>query len=54
MDITYYILINRDEYAEVGTNWIALYVKNTEGICFDSFGFEHVTKEMHIKLDIKT
>ena len=27
---------NLDEYADVGTHWIALYVKN------DSFGVEHV------------
>ena len=39
-------LINIDEYADVGTHWIALYVKNNEVIYFDSFGVEHVPKEI--------
>ena len=34
-------IINFDEYADVGTHWIALYVKNIEVIYFDSFGVEH-------------
>ena len=29
-------LINLDEYADVGTHWIALYVKNDKVIYFDS------------------
>ena len=41
--------MNLDEYADVGTHWIALYVKNNEAIYFDSFGVEHVAKEI-IKL----
>ena len=39
-------VINLDEYADVGTNWIALCVKNNEVIYFDSFGVEHVPKEI--------
>ena len=39
-------VINLDEYADVGTHWIALYVKNNEVIYFDSFGLEHVPKEI--------
>ena len=39
-------VINLDEYADVGTHWIALYVKNNEVIYFDSFGAEHVPKEI--------
>ena len=39
-------VINLDEYADVGTRWIALYVKNNEIIYFDSFGVEHVPKEI--------
>ena len=51
-------VINLDEYADVGTHWIALYVKNNEVISFDSFGVEHITEEI-IKFtennkDIKT
>ena len=38
-------VINLDEHADVGTNWIALYVKNNEITYFDSFGVEHVPKE---------
>ena len=38
--------INLDEYADVGTHWTALYVKNNEVIYFDSFGVEHVPKEI--------
>ena len=37
---------NLDEYADVGTHWIALYVKGNEVIYFDSFGVEHVPKEI--------
>ena len=39
-------IINLDEYADVGTHWIALYVKNNEVIYFDSLGVEHVPKEI--------
>ena len=38
-------LINIDEYADVGTHWTALYVKNFEIISFDSFG---VRKDIHV------
>ena len=37
--------INLDEYADVGTHWIALCVKDNKIIYFDSFGIEHVPKE---------
>ena len=39
-------VINLDEYADVGTHWIALYLKNNEITYFDSFGVEHVSKEI--------
>ena len=39
-------VINLDEYADVGTHWIALYVSNNKVIYFDSFGVEHVPKEI--------
>ena len=38
-------VINLDEYADVGTHWIAMYVLNIEIIYFDSFGVEHGPKE---------
>ena len=39
-------LINLDEYAVVGTQWIALYVSNNEIIYFDSFRFEPVPQKI--------
>ena len=39
-------VINIDEHAGTGTQWIALYVKNNEVIYFDSFGIEHIPKEI--------
>ena len=40
-------VINLDEYENTGTHWIALFVKTNEGICFDSFGIEHIPKEIN-------
>ena len=39
-------VVNLDEYEDVGTHWIALYVKNNAITYFDSFGVEHVPKEI--------
>ena len=45
-------VINLDEYESAGTHWIALYVngnnrrKSYDVIYFDSFGVEHVPKEI--------
>ena len=39
-------VINLDKYADVGIHWIALYAKKNEVIYFDSFGVEHVPKEV--------
>ena len=39
-------VINLDKYADVGTHWIALYVKINEVIYFDSFGVGHIPKEI--------
>ena len=38
-------IINLDEYSDIGTHWIALYVNNTTVTYFDSFGIEHIPKE---------
>ena len=35
-----------DEYEDAGTHWIALYIKNKRVVYFDSFGVEHVPKEI--------
>ena len=37
---------NLDEYEDTGTHWIALYVKRKKVVYFDSFGVEHVPKEI--------
>ena len=39
-------VINLDEYSDIGTRWIALYVKNNNITYFDSFGVEHIPKEI--------
>ena len=38
-------IISLDEYADVGTHWIALLCKS-EIVYFDSFGVEHVPEEI--------
>ena len=39
-------VIKLDEYADVRTHWIALFCKNNEMVYFNSFGVEHVPKEI--------
>ena len=39
-------IINLDEYANVGTNWIPLFCKKNEIIYFDSFGIEFIPEEI--------
>ena len=39
-------MINLDEYADVGTHWIALFCKRSEIVYFDSFGVELVPEEI--------
>ena len=39
-------VINLDEYADVCTHWIALFCNRNEIVHFDSFGVEHVPKEI--------
>ena len=39
-------VINLDEYHGIGTHWIALYVNNKTVTYFDSFGVEHIPKEI--------
>ena len=38
-------LINLDEYADVGTHWIALFSNRNQIVCFESSGVEHVPEE---------
>ena len=39
-------VINLDEYADVGTHWIALFCNRSEIVYFNSFGAEHVPEEI--------
>ena len=39
-------IINLDEYANVGTHWIALFCKKNEIIYFNSFGVEYIPNEI--------
>ena len=39
-------VINLDEYADVGTHWIALFCNRSEIVYFDSFGVEHVPEDI--------
>ena len=40
-------VINLDEYKNTGTHWVSLFVKPKEVIYFDSFGIEHIPKEIN-------
>ena len=48
--------INLDEYENTGTHWVSLFVKPKYTVYFDSFGIEHIPKEIHkfINSDIKS
>ena len=39
-------VINLDEYCDIETHWIALHVKDNDITYFDSFGMEHIPKEI--------
>ena len=39
-------IINLDEYFDIGTHWVALWVSNNNVTYFDSFGVEHIPKEI--------
>ena len=39
-------IINLDEYESIGTHWIALHVNSKTVTYFDSFGVEHIRKEI--------
>ena len=40
-------VINLGEYENTGTHWVSLFVKINEAIYFDSFGVEHIPKEIN-------
>ena len=39
-------IINLDEYSDIGTYWVSLYVSNNNVTYFDSFEVEHIPKEI--------
>ena len=45
-------IINLDEYSDIGTHWIALYVQNNDAIYFDSFGVEHIPNKRSEHLSV--
>ena len=47
-------VINFDEYSDIGTHWIALYELNNYVTYFDSFGVEHIPKEIKKIIGNKT
>ena len=44
-------VINFDEYSKIGTKSIALYALDNNLTYFDSFGVEHIPKEIEIFID---
>ena len=40
-------VINLDEYENMGTHWVSLFVKPKYTVYFDSFGVEHIPKEIN-------
>ena len=39
-------VINLDEYSDIATHWVALHLQNNNVTYFDSFGVEHIPKEI--------
>ena len=44
-------IIYLDVYSDVGTHWVALHVNNNDDTYFDSFGVEHIPKEIKKFID---
>ena len=39
-------VINVDKYSDIGIHWVAFYFHNNDVTSFDSFGVEHIPKEI--------
>ena len=46
-------VINLDEYSDIGTHWVPLYVLNNGVTYFDVFGVDHIPKEIKTFISIK-
>ena len=44
-------IINLDEYSNIGTHWNALHANNNGFTYFDSFGVDHILKEIKTIID---
>ena len=44
-------VINLDEYSDIGTHWVALYVRNNDVAYFDFLWVEHIPIEIKIFID---
>ena len=45
--------INLDEYSDTGTHWVALHANNNDVTYFNSFGVEHIPKEIKTYINNK-
>ena len=46
-------LVKFDEYSDIETHWVPLYVRNTNVTYFDSLGVEHIPKEIRTFINNK-
>ena len=46
-------VINLEEYSNIGTHWVSLYLNNKVVTYFDNFGVEHIPKEIKKFIDNK-
>ena len=46
-------VINLDEYCDIGTLWVSLNVHNNNVTYFDSFGVEHIPKQIKTFINSK-
>ena len=47
-------ITNLDEYSDIGTHWVALYVQNNDITYFDYFGVEHILKRIRTFISNKS
>ena len=50
-DEAYVINLDEYSYSDIATHWVALYAINNNVTCFDSFGVEHIPKEIKAFID---
>ena len=46
-------VINLDEYVDIGIHWVASYAHNNDVTFLDSFGVEHISKEIRTSINNK-